>query len=288
VEEKGELNAVDAKAVFEELSEERLSSAPANASAALQSEFLDSPEPAGYGPADSHRQPVFEDTESLLRNPREVVTPPSRQAIPDDPGVPPQSRQEPVFEQAESLLRDPHEAVAPPPRQAIPDEPGVPPQSRQEPVFANAENLLRDQHKVVMPPPQKVAPVGTDDRFVPTMEETFGSYADPQPPPPPRPQPRHLRDPGFDAYGPVPETTYPRRPPRAPRRPVYGYLFLILTLLGAGAFAWYQFDGRDAVAKLGRQLDNFFPPVTESAPVAAERMSGQGGATPAATDTGAK
>jgi type II secretory pathway predicted ATPase ExeA len=86
VEEKSVLNAQDATAVFNELSDERLSSSPASVSSSPDSAFLDDPdsesvETAQPGPAvGAVTEPVFAEAENLLREQKRVVVPPPRPA----------------------------------------------------------------------------------------------------------------------------------------------------------------------------------------------------------------
>lgn len=245
VEEKSDLNGQDARLVFEELADERLSSAPAGSSAMLESEFLASAEPA------------------------------------------------PEEDRAAEV--------------------------EQEPVFASAENLLRDQEKTVMPPPGKAPSDAKGGSDMPSVEEAFGSYPERRAPA----ARTHLRDPEFDGQGttvggepgpadyagpashrrpesyPGPESrsglepypgpeSYPRRPPRASRRPLFGYFVLVFALIGAGVYAWYQYDRRDPLELFSRQLGDHVPPPPEAGTDEGSARSNQGDAPPASDAIGGR
>lgn len=84
VEEKAVLGVEDAKTVFQELSEERLSHVPVGLGSTLNTEFIDEPEheedatEAGNGA----REPVFANAEELLREQKKVVMPRPHAAAP--------------------------------------------------------------------------------------------------------------------------------------------------------------------------------------------------------------
>ena len=97
VEEKAVLNAQDATAVFNELSDERLSSSPASVSSSPDSAFLEEPDSEAVDSArpepgeNAATESVFAEAENLLRQQKRVVVPPPRPArsrAPDSHMVP--------------------------------------------------------------------------------------------------------------------------------------------------------------------------------------------------------
>lgn len=134
VEEKAVLNAQDASTVFNELSDERLSTSNTAIPSSPDSAFLDDPDsetvdpPATGGGAPAAAEPVFAEAENLLREQKRVVVPPPRPAR----VRPPDSRLIPTLEEtfAPPPRFRPDNAPPPPPMPSMPG-PGVHPYPRR-------------------------------------------------------------------------------------------------------------------------------------------------------------